>query len=404
MVRYKCKKITLHFILERGVSMLSKLVIKNYKSFSKETIIDAKATNYRMLRENVTKSGILKSIMFIGGNATGKTNTIKAIKLLLDLLLAERDVDLGPKKCLFCPDKDTKLSYYFEFDNNIINYLIEIDSKNEIAKEKLMLNDKEMFVRLGLNAESHITEKAKYNNKDIDKDSLFLKTIYFNTKFKGYPVLEKWFKFLMNSVYFNAVDKTAKNYSSIDNLSLRKYLDNEGVKKINEFFDYFGFNQKITYTDEHFISKFAHAKIENQKEVFFKKNDMDLWIPINLESLGNQTLINMLPALLHITKNPGMLLLDEFSSAFHNELEELIVRYFMNNSNQSQMFFVSHSTNLLKTTLLRPDQIYTFSFRDHNGTQIKRVSSEGPRESQNIEKMYLSGVFNGVPEYKRKVK
>ena len=56
------------------------------------------------------------------------------------------------------------------------------------------------------------------------------------------------------------------------------------------------------------------------------------------------------------------------------------------------------STNLMKTTLLRPDQIYTVDF-DKDGSKIKRVSSEQPRESQNMEKMYLSGVFGGLPNY-----
>ncbi len=70
----------------------------------------------------------------------------------------------------------------------------------------------------------------------------------------------------------------------------------------------------------------------------------------------------MLPGLLHVVECGGMFIVDEFSSAFHNELEELIIHYFMRNAKNAQMFFVSHSTNLLKNTLLRPDQIYTVSF------------------------------------------
>ena len=136
------------------------------------------------------------------------------------------------------------------------------------------------------------------------------------------------------------------------------------------------------------------------KEIYFKKNNIDLWMPIFLESMGNKTLLKMLPGLLHVVKNGGMFIVDEFSSAFHNELEELIVRYFMQESNMAQMFFVSHSTNLMKNTLLRPDQIYVVDFKDENGSFVKRVSSEQPRESQNLEKMYLSGIFGGLPNYK----
>ena len=75
----------------------------------------------------------------------------------------------------------------------------------------------------------------------------------------------------------------------------------------------------------------------------------------------------------------------------------------MVNSDKSQLIFVSHSTNLLTNSLLRPDQIYSVDF-DSNGSSIKRFSSERPREAQNLEKMYLGGVFSGVPSYEYKNK
>ena len=68
------------------------------------------------------------------------------------------------------------------------------------------------------------------------------------------------------------------------------------------------------------------------------------------------------------------------------------------------MFFTTQSTNILDTSILRPDQVYTFSFNSSEGTIIKRFSDENPRESQNLEKMYLAGVFNGKPIYSKKFK
>lgn len=98
-----------------------------------------------------------------------------------------------------------------------------------------------------------------------------------------------------------------------------------------------------------------------------------------------------------------MLLLDEFSSGFHNDLEELLIRYFMKKADEAQLIFVSHSTNLLSNRILRPDQIYSIDF-GKEGSVIKRFSSEKPREAQNLEKMYLAGVFNGVPNYEYTIK
>ena len=106
-----------------------------------------------------------------------------------------------------------------------------------------------------------------------------------------------------------------------------------------------------------------------------------------------------LPSFFNAIEQDGMLLIDEFSSGFHNQLETLLVRYFMEKSRYAQMFFVSHSTNLLSNSILRPDQEYAVEFCDGEGSAVRRFSAEQPRSAQNIEKMYMSGVFGGLPDY-----
>lgn len=140
-----------------------------------------------------------------------------------------------------------------------------------------------------------------------------------------------------------------------------------------------------------------------EKMIFFKRKGIDEPIPYVLESLGNRTLIQLLPLFFHCIKQGGILLLDEFSSGFHNDLEELLIRYFMKKAEEAQLIFVSHSTNLLSNSILRPDQIYSVDFGT-DGSVLKRFSSEKPREAQNLEKMYLSGVFDGVPAYEYTIK
>lgn len=132
--------------------------------------------------------------------------------------------------------------------------------------------------------------------------------------------------------------------------------------------------------------------------IFFKRKGIDEPIPYVFESLGNKNLLNLLPAVFHCVSHGGMLILDEFSSGFHNDLEQLLLRFFMNHADRGQIIFVSHSTNLLSNSILRPDQIYSVDF-GNEGSVIKRFSSEKPREAQNLEKMYLGGVFGGVPKY-----
>ncbi|WP_054743558.1 AAA family ATPase [Cellulosilyticum ruminicola] len=57
----------------------------------------------------------------------------------------------------------------------------------------------------------------------------------------------------------------------------------------------------------------------------------------------------------NVIEHGGMLIIDEFSSAFHNELEALFVKFFMMQTQKGQIFLVSHSTNLLSNTIFRPE-------------------------------------------------
>lgn len=382
--------------------MLTQIKLKNFKSFKNETVISFVSTNYQPLRDKNVYNDIVKGSLFVGGNATGKTNIIYSISFLLDLLFINNAKNTSQNFCLFSEEPEMLLEYTFQFEKDKIVYALAFERNGAIAKEELVVNNEVKLKRIGLNAESFITEKRYYNQADIEAFTPFLKTIYFNTKFTSFPLLARWFDFLSNSVYFNATKLMVLPYNPNVVVDILQYLELNGVNEINEFYSYFKFNQQIDYGTYHKLSNYYQME-SSKKEVYLKRNNLDIWMPMAFESLGNITLLNMLPALLHCVATNGMFIVDEFSSAFHNELEELIVEFFMNKSKQSQMFFVSHSTNLLKSSLLRPDQIYTVDFDDETGSRVKRVSSEHPRESQNFEKMYLSGIFDGLPNYKNDV-
>lgn len=378
--------------------MLKSYEITNFKSFKNTTVFDLKKTNYQILSDINTQNDILKGVMFVGANASGKSNSIIAIKFLLDCLLGKSDIAMDSYICLFSDNPIMTLKYSFVIDNNDIEYKFSYQRIDKKLNEDLFLNGEKIFSRDGSVATVNITEETTHT--DVPKNTLFLRDIYFNTKFRGSEILQKWFDFLSNSVYFDLYEKTAIQYKDVD-LSLKSYIEENGADRINSFFDEYSFGQRIEYEKS---SKGNLISVEApEKVIYFKRKGIDEPIPYLLESLGNRTLLQLLPAFFHCIENNGMLLLDEFSSGFHNDLEELLIRYFMKKSNKSQLIFVSHSTNLISNSLLRPDQLYSVDF-GKGGSYIKRFSSEKPREAQNLEKMYLGGVFNGVPTYEYSIK
>ena len=82
--------------------MLKSYEVSNFKSFKGRTKFYLERTNYKMLEDVNQRKNILKGLMFVGANASGKSNAIIALKFLLDNLFGKRDVNIESYICLLC--------------------------------------------------------------------------------------------------------------------------------------------------------------------------------------------------------------------------------------------------------------------------------------------------------------
>ncbi len=375
--------------------MLKRVTIQNFKCFKNETVIDLKKTNDNWLGQN-TYGQILKGALFVGDNASGKTTAIMPLKLLLDLLFKDKEFSLVLYQCLFSNEKITRMKFEFEIDTHDIVYAFGF-SGNAFVEENLWVDGQSVIERSGGHSKLIWGDDATMH--DVDQSLLFLKRVYFSTRFEGNELLEKWFAYLKGSIYINTYSRQITTYDG-ESLIVGKYMDQYSVKKLNEFFTENHFDYQVQYTRIIEAKGIGFAMEEDEgKMIFFEREGVGIPIPLFMESMGNQTLINILPAILSAVERGSLLIVDEFSSGLHNQLEELLVKYIMKYSTTTQLFFVSHSTNLLSNALLRPDQIYSVEMMGSEGSKLLRFSDEQPRVAQNLEKMYLSGVFGGIPEY-----
>ncbi len=380
--------------------MLTSLTLKNYTTFINETTFDFKATNYKILEDiNVGSNRVLKGALFVGENASGKTQVLNAIIFLLNMLFKDTELDYG-QKSLYTKDPNMQLKYSFDVKNNKIDY--EITIKNDaIFKEILKVNDKEIIVRKDTKA------KILYNDSEVEVNNYvsILKQEYYNTRFDNDIILNTLFDYLKNSIYINCLNKTicSFNFSKSEEIYLYRYIKNHDEKELNKFLKEIGYNSEVEFMSNN-NKKEIKIRTSLEKEVGIRKIGTKVTMPLALESAGNQSFMNVILPILYTKKNNCMLIIDEFSSGMHNEMEEALIKYFFNNSKDSQMFLASNSTNILSNFYLRPDQIYSLEFNSKAGTIIKRFSDENPRESQNLEKMYLNGVFDGKPTYNKNIK
>lgn len=387
--------------------MLTGITLKDYTTFINSTTFDFKAKSYKILEDtNVGDSRVLKGALFVGENASGKTQVLDSILLLLNIMFENAEQNFIIKKSMYTSGTKFSLEYTFNVDNNVIKYNITIDG-NKISSEKLFLNGKIKIERLKNTGKNYFSDDISgVEINDINSSLSVVKLEYYNTRFNNDTILNKWFDFLKNSIYINCLRGITKSYNvqTLDEQLLVKYAEKNSADKLNEFLERFGYNSEIVF-DKRTSNKDNTLVIDSDKEIIcVRKKGTNLAMPLQLESVGNKAFINCILPIRYATTHDCMLIVDEFSSGLHNELEEALIRYFYNNSKNSQMFFTSHSTNLLDTSIIRPDQIYSFKFEAKKGTIIKRFSDETPRESQNIEKMYLNGVFDGMPFYDKQFK
>lgn len=117
-----------------------------------------------------------------------------------------------------------------------------------MISEKLWLDDALMLERMGLSAKSYIAEPngVNYDKTDVGKNTLFLRTLYFNTKFASNSILSAWMDYLKRSIYINIFDRQIVSYGPPE-LSVARYLEKGGCETINRFFDEYNFEQNIEY-------------------------------------------------------------------------------------------------------------------------------------------------------------
>jgi AAA15 family ATPase/GTPase len=385
--------------------MLKSVTVENFTTYINKTVFDFQSKNYKFLeKENVGSDRILKGALFVGENASGKTNALKAIHFLLQMLMSNNELAFQWLKS-FYTNKDTFSIEYAFVENSLDIVYKVVFNEASIVSELLTMNEEVQLERNSKtlkyrNGSGELVEK----NSDMTPSAVFIRQYYFDTSFYDNKTLNKWYSSLKNSDYVNCNDHNITcSQELMPKIIANKYLEQNGNEEVNAFFKEIGYGQDIIYTSQTPKSRTSGKNFtSNIKNIAFRKEGTDVYIPQLFESTGNKTLIAILPTILHAIKNDCIIIVDEFSSGLHNALEESLLKYFFCYSKNSQIFFTTHSTNVLDNTILRPDQIYSIRFDGKNGSVIKRFSDEPLRELQNTEKMYLGGVIDDVPNYRKK--
>ena len=206
-----------------------------------------------------------------GGDLKSKTNE----EIYFALLEVVQEMAKGKEK-----NVGKKKLYYISAEfligkllsNNLINLGI-YDEVKEILEEKLVVDKEINFERIS-NKVKFLLEKEK-SYYEVDGSILFLKKLYFSTKFEGYDILKNWFEFLKQSIYINAYTRNIVTYNG-ESLMYNKYFEKEGTDNINNFLKENGFKYQINYTKSIHKNNVSYFMDEDEEKMLLSLNNNEL--------------------------------------------------------------------------------------------------------------------------------
>ena len=415
--------------------MLIDFRVENYTCFKDTSDFSLQATSIKELQEFNTfkydNLGLLKSAVLYGANASGKSNYLQAMRQMMYLVLnSSKEILAGEPLPIEVFQLDTKsvhqpALFEIRFIQNDIVYRFGFKATREkithewlYSRKRPTTKEAELFTRDGQDIKIGPQFKEGKQLKSITRpNALFLSV---SAQFNGEIAtkLLEWFKsfnlisglkddyarFTLNKV---AGDETFKNRVlniltmadvGIKDLSVKETVLNK--EEIPE-----RIKKKINNINE--LKKIAQIELLTSHTQYDAHKQETQTVNFNLdlqESQGTQKLFALAGPILDSLDYGKILIIDEFESRLHPNLQKLIIDLFHSprfNKTNAQLIIATQNTRLLSEDMFRRDQIW-FVEKDQYGVSnlysLYDFKDKGKiRKDESFEKNYLLGKYGAVP-------
>ncbi|MFO0319200.1 MAG: AAA family ATPase [Neisseriaceae bacterium] len=412
--------------------MLIEFSVENFRSIKNEQVLSLLSSKSKKSKNNTfsvklssQKSvSLLSSAAIYGANASGKTNIIKAISTMINIVvnLQERLFHLPHqpfafnKETIRLPTKfniifiidDVQYEYGFVIDKykvyaewlykdrqtiftrelkeiDSLDYIYKFPSGNLSGQKETWKNSTRpdaLFLSIAVSLNSiqlkpiydwfnHTLEiKFNFNIGDIDKT-----TTLCDIKFQKQEILD-----FLQEADFYITDINAKRHNDIAKIPSPVL---EGIFKHN----FQTINETLANI---FDIKFKHPTNYNDGQ----------FLDIRDESDGTQKMYVLAGYWLEALKTNKVIFFDELNNSLH----PLLVRFLINKFNfrskksNSQLIFTTHDISILDQKILDRDQIWFCERSSEQATILKSLLEFKARSDiSNYERAYLSGRYGAIP-------
>ena len=407
--------------------MLLTLKVNNYLIYNSEIEFSMRANmHYKRFQNNVeTVDGVnaLKTAVLIGPNNSGKTNFVRVIATLKEIMLG-KGVEL--KGNLFSNNPIAEISISF-LENGLENlFELKYDvSKKEYIYERFshVVRDKfknvkttDLLIRDSIN--------KQYYSEDAGLDAA-MKVAAKNNIIAYLVDTEKF-------PYLNKIKETIVSFASkidivdMNNIPIKKTIDMlKASDEIHQKIANFVLNADLYLDDYKYLSDDEFKKFLDSQTVLEKKPQEEVLsanVPLTemlhlasvykgvmvpsliFDSTGTKKMSALSSYVIDALESGRILVVDELDNSLHFRLTRAIIALFNNELNHNaQLIATVHDVSLLDCqTLFRKEQIW-FTHKDQESAYLYSLADftaeeSGIRDTSDLIKKYKQGVFGALPE------
>lgn len=428
--------------------MILRATFRNVLSFNDETSISFVAGKSTQNPGHVSRAvkrddiSVLKSGIIYGANASGKSNTIKAIAGLRNLALGAEFSSRGDwfklsSKAL----QPSKIELEFKVGARYFAYGLELTMKGiqeEWLYEINSRSDKLVFTRQLIDGEFEYRFKTIEGNAEVRKfvDFLAMSTPseksflseYVKRNGKGLQDVATVYYWFLNNVTiifpdtryrgisinverdteFAAATKRLLAYFNTGIVDIRRFKVAEGEvdlprELVRDIIASEHNTTAVASLDGVSIYFFEKDKdgamnIYKQKAIHLNDNREEVVFDMDEESEGSIRLLDFIPMLIDLSLNSKVYLIDEIDRSMHPMLTQKLLEYYYNNlssDRDTQLICTTHEGSLLNSNMIRHDEVW-FVEKDNMGASTFSSLAEF-KQRQDVLKSYFQGRYGAIP-------
>ncbi|MBN3880341.1 MAG: ATP-binding protein [Nostoc sp. JL23] len=408
--------------------MLIEFSIGNYRSFKDKVTFSMVAANIVAKEKELDENNVfaidddlklLKSAAIYGANASGKSNLAKALSFMKWFMInsskeTQSTEKIGVEPFELSTETEAQPSFFeivFLLDATKYRYGFEANQKRVISEwlsDVPNTNLTRLFERI-TDGNSH---KLKYLSKRFKADRIYPKTrsnaLFLSVAAQfNVEIAERILDWLTKKVNIVSglddqehlsytVSSLAKNNDNKSEIiQLIKKLD-LGIKQIRiKEAENIPIEQSSYHLKTDNSIRTGHEKFVSKGNTSIKFFDLD-----NQESEGTKKIISIVGLLVDTLKYGKVLIFDEFDARLHPLIGKAIVELFNSkktNSNNAQLIFMTHDTNLLSNKLFRRDQIWFTEKNKYGATDLYSLVEYKIPHDASFESDYIKGRYGAIP-------